>query len=165
MDDANLLLASPNDPLISTNEKHEYCIHVISDKKPFKVTLVWTDYPSSPAAKVNLVNDLDLVVVGPEGRAFLGNGAQSVIGNTRNSPDNVNNVEEVSFDGPAPGYYTVAVHGSNVLKGPQAYALVITGNIVLSDVGDLCIPSVATVSSSCFSISLIALVFVFIALF
>ena len=34
---------------------------------PLKVTLVWSDYPSTDAATVNLVNDLDLVVTAPGG--------------------------------------------------------------------------------------------------
>ncbi len=34
---------------------------------PLKVVLVWTDPPSTSVAAVNLVNDLDLVVEGPDG--------------------------------------------------------------------------------------------------
>ena len=40
--------------------------------EPFEVTLTWTDFPSTPAASPNLVNDLDLIVAGPGG-TYLGN--------------------------------------------------------------------------------------------
>jgi len=33
----------------------------------------WTDFPSTPAAAVNLVDDLDLIVTGPSGETWLGN--------------------------------------------------------------------------------------------
>ena len=35
--------------------------------EPFRLTLAWTDYPSNPAASVNLVNDLNLEVESPSG--------------------------------------------------------------------------------------------------
>ena len=39
-----------------------------------KVTVVWTDYPSTDAAAVNLVNDIDLTVTAPGGGTeYLGN--------------------------------------------------------------------------------------------
>ena len=40
--------------------------------EPLKITLAWTDYPSTPAASIHLVNDLDLRVDGPSG-GFVGN--------------------------------------------------------------------------------------------
>ncbi len=46
---------------------------VNSTTEPFKATLAWTDYPSTPAAGVNLVNDLDLTVTGPTGTIWRGN--------------------------------------------------------------------------------------------
>ena len=39
----------------------------------FKVSLVWSDFPSTEVAAVNLVNDLDLTVTGPGGTTYQGN--------------------------------------------------------------------------------------------
>src|SRR4029077_19210980 len=41
--------------------------------EPLKVTLAWTDYPSTPAVTPNLNNDLDLIVTGPKGVVWKGN--------------------------------------------------------------------------------------------
>jgi hypothetical protein len=93
----------------------------------FKVTLVWTDYPSTETAAKNLVNDLDLVVTGPGGAVYRGNvfsGGWSAAGG---SPDRVNNVENVYVQSPASGTWTVHVNGFNVPNGSQPFALVIRG--------------------------------------
>ena len=55
----------------STSEDRSYTFNVTSSAEPLKVTLAWTDFPSTPAASVNLVNDLDLIVSGPGG-TYLG---------------------------------------------------------------------------------------------
>ncbi len=92
---------------------------------PLKVTVVWSDYPSTDTATVNLVNDLDLIVSGPSG-TFLGNvfsGGWSAAGG---SADRRNNVENVYIQNPT-GTYTVTVKGYNVPSGPQKFALVVDG--------------------------------------
>jgi hypothetical protein len=93
-----------------------------------RTTLAWTDFPSTPAASVNLNNDLDLVVSGPSG-TFLGNvfsGSQSVTGGTA---DRRNNVEQVTLLAPAAGTYTVTVSAFNVPSSAQSFALVISGGV------------------------------------
>jgi len=93
---------------------------------PLKVTLVWTDYPSTDTAAINLVNDLDLTVSGPSG-TFRGNvfsGGWSATGGTA---DRRNNVENVYIQNPAAGTYTVTVSGYNIPNGPQKFALVVDG--------------------------------------
>lgn len=92
---------------------------------PFKATLAWSDYPSSATAATNLVNDLDLVVVAPDGTTYLGNafaGGWSVAGGT---PDRVNNVENAYVPAAGAGSWTVIVSGYNVPMGPQPFALVV----------------------------------------
>ena len=96
--------------------------------QPLKVTLAWTDFPSTPAANPHLVNDLDLIVEGPAG-TFLGNvfaGGSSVAGG---GPDRRNTLEQVLLPVPAPGKYTVTVRSFNVPAGPQPFALVVTGEV------------------------------------
>jgi fibronectin type 3 domain-containing protein len=93
-----------------------------------RATLAWTDFPSTPAASVNLENDLDLEVVGPSG-TFLGNvfaAGQSAAGG---SADRLNNVEQVLLAAPAPGLYRITVRAFNVPSSAQPFALVISGGI------------------------------------
>jgi len=93
-----------------------------------RTTLAWTDFPSTPAASVNLNNDLDLTVSGPSG-TFLGNvfsGSQSTTGG---AADRRNNVEQVTLLAPVAGTYTITVRAFNVPSSAQAFALVVTGGV------------------------------------
>lgn len=104
---------------------------VTSTGGPLKVTLVWTDYPSTDTAAINLVNDLDLTVSGPSG-TFRGNvfsAGWSVSGGTA---DRRNNVENVYIQNPAAGTYTITVSAYNIPNGPQKFALVVDGGTFAS---------------------------------
>lgn len=98
-----------------------------------KFTLVWTDQPGSPAAEYHLVNDLDLLVTGPGNVQYVGNcftdtWETSATGcEWPDQGDGVNNVENVYLAAPVEGTYTVKVFGYDVPKGPQPYALVVSG--------------------------------------
>ncbi len=111
----------------SANEERTFTFTVSSSAEPLKVTLAWTDFPSTPAASVNLVNDLDLTVTGPTGTLWRGNvfsGGQSATGG---AADRRNVLEQVLLNSPATGAYTVAVRSFTVPSGPQPFALVVTG--------------------------------------
>ncbi|MBF7081561.1 S8 family serine peptidase [Desulfallas sp. Bu1-1] len=82
---------------------------VKSSETPFKVTLAWTDPPATPGAKKALVNNLDLVVISPDGKKHLGNDSSG-----RGVPDSKNNVEQVVINNPVPGNYKIEVHGTSV---------------------------------------------------
>ena len=88
---------------------------------PLAVTLVWTDAPGSPRQVRQLVNDLDLVVIAPDGRRYHGN---QFTPPHDQAFDRVNNVERVIIPTPVPGRYLIRVYATNVLKGPQGFALV-----------------------------------------
>ncbi|MCB0159393.1 MAG: S8 family serine peptidase, partial [Caldilineaceae bacterium] len=62
---------------------------------PFKVTLVWSDFPAAEAAAVSLVNDLDLEVTSPAGVTYAGNVFAGGWSQPGGEPDRVNNVENV----------------------------------------------------------------------
>ncbi|MBE3580926.1 MAG: S8 family serine peptidase [Thermoanaerobacteraceae bacterium] len=93
-------------------ETAEFELEVRDPGAPLKVTLAWTDPPAPPGADRALVNDLDLVVVGPGGREYLGNDALG-----EGKPDRVNNVEQVYITQPPAGRYTVKVVASSVAQG------------------------------------------------
>ena len=117
----------------------------VAPGQPLDITLAWTDAASPlPAGTPTLVNDLDLVVIGPDGTEYLGNQfntqspilgpggdpaldiGESVTGGT---PDIQNNVEGFRLQAPKPGRYQVKVIGSNVQDGPQGYSLAVSGRI------------------------------------
>lgn len=108
---------------------------VAPDTPQLKVTLAWDDVPAVPNASVALVNDLDLVVTGPDATQHYPwsldplNPANAAV---QTQADHVNNIEQVVVDNPAAGEWTIAVVGQNVPDGPQTFALVGDGaeNIV-----------------------------------
>ncbi|MBW3622433.1 MAG: S8 family serine peptidase [Armatimonadetes bacterium] len=104
---------------LATGEKKRFVFEV-EGGTPLALTLAWSDYPGVPSAAKALVNDLDLVVTGPDGKVLRGNGAE----------DRLNNVEGIDIPSPATGNYTVEIAAVNVPKGPQPFALVVSGNAV-----------------------------------
>jgi hypothetical protein len=93
-----------------------------------KVVLVWTDPPSNSAAAVNLVNDLDLEVVGPDGR-YLANDFVWGISVQGDQHDRLNNVEVVSLLEASQGVWTITVTPYRIAEAGQDFALVVTGAI------------------------------------
>ncbi len=111
-----------------------YKLDVVNFAIPLQVALVWTDYPGSPAAEKQLVNDLDLTVVAPDGREWHGNGVIR---------DRTNNVERVEIAQPARGHYRIVVEAHNVPHGPQPYALVVAGGLTREGVSEAFVPMVS----------------------
>ena len=113
---------------LSTNANATYNATVNTAGKPFKVSLVWSDYASTEAATKNLVNDLDLIVTAPDGTTvYRGNvfsGGWTPSGGTA---DRTNNVENVYIQAAAAGTWKIEVRGYNVPNGPQPFALVVDG--------------------------------------
>jgi hypothetical protein len=115
-----------------TGEYVEYQVYVADNTIPLKVGLVWTDYPGTPIAAVELVNDLNLTAT--DGTStYNGNvysAGQSATGGTADS----RNVEEcVRRNAPTVGLWTFRVQAQNVPVGPQRFALVVTGGLASDD--------------------------------
>ncbi len=106
---------------------HQFTVQ--SAGSAFKVSLVWSDYPSTAAAATNLVNDLNLTVTAPGGAQYKGNVFSAGWSQTGGSADTVNNVENVYVQSAAAGTWTVTVGGANVPVGPQPFALVVDGDL------------------------------------
>ena len=110
---------------LATGQEHTFNIPISPTPDPilgtaFKVTLVWTDPPAQPLAQTPLVNNLDLKVnIG--GTDYIGNGAL----------DTANTVEQVEVP-TATGSATITVRGTAVTQGPQKYALVVTGSLMIT---------------------------------
>lgn len=96
---------------------------LVTTNLPLTVVMAYSDYPSALSASVNLVNDLDLLLLDPEGVPVHPNGLDG--------PDDRNNLEGIDVASPAPGLWTLSVSARNVPEGPQPYALYIRGAVLL----------------------------------
>ncbi len=103
---------------LTTGQAATYTLQVMDPSEPLEATLVWSDYPASPAAAVALVNDLDLALERPDG--------EIVYPNRLSAPDRTNNAERIVVAAPASGTYHLWVQAHNVPHGPQPFALVVT---------------------------------------
>ncbi len=108
-----------DDGALTTGKSREYSVRVNSATN-LNVSLAWTDYPGNLSASVELVNDLDLLVIDPDGQNYFPNGLPAA--------DRANNVEGVDIAQPKTGAYLIRVSGYNVPQGPQPFALVISGD-------------------------------------
>ncbi len=90
-----------------------------------RVMLAWTDPPAVAGRTQQLMNDLDLSLVGPDGQTLLPfvldpfmAEADAVAGvNTRD------NVEQVAVDQPQPGKWKIVVKSKDLAVSPQDYAI------------------------------------------
>ena len=76
----------------------------------------YSDYPGT-----TLINNLNLIVTGPDGRRYTGNQHNRVKALVL---DGRNNVEVVHIGKAKAGTWTIDVVASNVTQGPQDHALV-----------------------------------------
>ncbi|MDH5506424.1 MAG: S8 family serine peptidase [Anaerolineae bacterium] len=114
-------------PGLATSGSASYPFTVTTAGTLFKVTLVWSDYPSTEGASTNLVNDLDLVITSPSGATYRGNVFSGGWSQTGGNIDRLNNVENVFIQSAEAGTWNVQVSGFNIPNGPQPYALVVDG--------------------------------------
>ena len=115
----------------------EYQLTVSEAESELRVTLAYTDPLGTTAVTKALVNDLDLVIVAPDGQRFFGNhglldGNVSRVGGM---PDRLNNVENVFLTDPTPGEWQVIVAAhriawdqhSGTSEWDQNFGLVVQG--------------------------------------
>lgn len=103
----------------------------LAEPGDLKVVLSWIDPPSTSAASVNLVNDLDLEVVGPDGE-FLGNVFELGRSVTGGAGDRLNNVEVVWLPEATAGRWSIRTRSVALSTAAQGYALVVTAGNGLS---------------------------------
>ena len=121
----------------SQGERDEYPVRVVQGAPELKVSLAWDDPGAAPLSAVQLVNDLDLELVAPNGAVFRpwildpahpGNPAAT-------GTDALNNQEQVTVSGPMAGTWTIRVSGTIVPNAPQAYSLVFPAFSILEPTG------------------------------
>jgi YVTN family beta-propeller protein len=135
---------------LATGDLTIYRVNVTSASSPLKVTLVWTDPPAAPVSGISLRNDLDLIVIAPDGTTtYKGNQWTAddinIPGDKRSAPnpggrDSLNNVEGVLIPSPSLGQYRIEIKGASVpgyqTLFTQGYAMVVTGEF--NGGGDYC---------------------------
>lgn len=123
------------DDSLEAGESRTYNYCVFPSDIETRVTLVWTDPPSSTSASFNLVNDLDLkVTFERSGRQVLGNSQSKMFEVLDVTEDRLNNVEAVYFDGVTISEgkldLTVLVDVFRLGMGDkQSFSLVVTGAV------------------------------------
>jgi hypothetical protein len=105
-------------PALATGQQIDRALTLAAPAGPLRVVLAYSDFPGP-----RLVNNLNLILTGPDGTNHLGNVAA---GGT--NFDASNNVEVVNVDSAQAGTWRVRVVGSNVPNGPQPFALVVIGS-------------------------------------
>jgi hypothetical protein len=115
-----------------TGDYVDYQISVAGTTQRLKIMLDWADYPGDPTSSVMLVNDLDLMVTNPSATQYRGNNyaaGWSVATGTGNVDDNKNNTEGVSISAPPAGIWNIRITAQNIARGPQNFALYVTGDL------------------------------------
>ncbi len=103
-------------------------INVRSTNAPLKIVLAWTDYPGTPGAGKQLVNDLDLIVRTPLA-IYHGNGISNGESVANTDFDHSNNVEQVYLPVASTGIVEISVWPFAIPQATQAFAIVASGDI------------------------------------
>mmetsp|Transcript_26443 Transcript_26443/g.105828 ORF Transcript_26443/g.105828 Transcript_26443/m.105828 type:complete len:792 (-) Transcript_26443:188-2563(-) len=135
-------------PIVAaTDDRHSYTFVIEPTASPtdeLRVVLCWHDPAALPFATGRLlINDLDLVVEGPNGTVVYPNFGHA-------AGDHLNTVERVIATGLVPGgVYTATVSVSTLVVGPQPFALVATGPFVKTPelYADLFVPTTSPTSA------------------
>jgi hypothetical protein len=116
-----------NSGAVGNSGQSDFAINVPAGTKELKVSIAWAD----PAAVLNapnaLVNDLDLSVAGPDGKAILPwtlnsfPSLDSLRKPAQRQIDTINNTEQVTIANPTAGIYAIHVKGRKVPLGPQKF--------------------------------------------
>ncbi|HEX2342145.1 MAG TPA: S8 family serine peptidase [Vicinamibacterales bacterium] len=121
--DAVLAPASPAKTLfrddktgLRTGQVRTIMLKVKSNQAPLRVVLAYSDYPGDA-----LVNNLNLILIDPNGKRYVGNQAAASGVMTL---DATNNVEVIQVSQPAAGTWRAEIVGSNVPQGSQPFAWV-----------------------------------------
>ena len=111
-------------PLAQTGKRVRYRV-TAGNGLPLRLCLAWTDPPAR-----GLQNSLLLLVDDANQKKWAGNAQAATLLNIAGGPrDPNNNVQVVRIENPVPGDYTIMIVASNLLVPPQAFALVVTGDL------------------------------------
>ena len=101
-----------NDIFTTTGQSRTFTGQVVSNTKPVRVTLSWTDAPGSTSGNA-FNNDLNLTVV-INGQTYRGNVFTGAFSTTGGSSDARNNTESIFLPAGTTGVVSVTVSGANI---------------------------------------------------
>jgi subtilisin family serine protease len=110
---------------LQAGESKEIEIDVPGGAEALRVMLAWTDPPASLTSVRQLVNDLDLELVAPDGtvhQPFVLNPLRAEADATRGE-NNLDNVEQAALNQPSGGVWKARIRGKSTLAAAQAFAL------------------------------------------
>jgi hypothetical protein len=113
-------LGTPHGALVRTGQRRRFALQV-GGGAALRICLCYMDTPGR-----GLQNNLNLFVQDPTGTKHLGN-QQLKFG--IGLPDVDNNVEVLRVPSPAPGQWLIQIAATNLLRAPQHFALVVTGDL------------------------------------
>ncbi|WP_025764281.1 S8 family serine peptidase [Dyadobacter tibetensis] len=114
---------------VSHGQQKSVSVSIPANTAQLKVMLYWNDPAASTLSAQALVNNLDLTVTTPAGEIkrplVLSSNPGNVNDLATEGVDNLNNIEQVVLNQPAPGNYTFTISGTSIAQNPrQAYFLV-----------------------------------------
>lgn len=117
---------------VEHGEKRNFTIEVPPGIRRMRVMLYWNDPAGLPMNEQALVNDLDLSVQNANGLIQLPwtlstyPHLDSLTAGARPGVDRRNNVEQVQWERPAAGSYSIQVDGFMIPEGPQTFFLTVS---------------------------------------
>ncbi len=111
---------TPNLQFVRTGQRQRYAFKV-TGKMPLRMCLAWTDLPARGTQ-----NSLAFIVQGPSNERWVGN--TGLLG-ALTTPDPDNNVHILRIEAPPAGDYLVQIFARNLLKPPQDFAFVTSGDL------------------------------------
>ncbi|MDP6415134.1 MAG: S8 family serine peptidase, partial [Gammaproteobacteria bacterium] len=115
---------------VDQGEDKVFFVYVSPGASFLKATLAWDDPPGAINTIPELVNDLDIVAISPNGVTihypWTLDPADGDAPAVRTQADCTNNIEQVVVDNPESGVWTIRVRGYSVPSGPQVFSLAAT---------------------------------------
>jgi len=103
-----------------------FTTNVTPGSSELNITIAWDDPAATPNVSTALVNDLDLIVIDPDGvrhYPWTLNPADPNADAVRTQEDHLNNIEQVFVSDPTPGDWQIQIRGTQVPQGPQSFAI------------------------------------------
>ncbi len=138
-DRAKTLIVDETD-VLTQSQTTRWDTNVAAGQPTFKAVLNYSEPAANPAAAITLINNLSLRVTDPNGVVYWGNNGLvtsnwSVAGSAANLEDDINPIECVFVQNPAPGVWHVDVIATSIVADNHVetpavdadYGLVVTG--------------------------------------
>ncbi len=111
---------------LSNSGTQSFLVNVPPNTPSLKATLCWMDVAGVPAAAKALVNDLDVLVIDPNGVQYFPyslSAANPSNAATNTGPNTVDPIEQTVVTNPIAGAWTIKVTGTSIPSGTQSFAL------------------------------------------